>query len=166
MTDDITVSGTTRAIHLEREYRATPEELWDAWTSPERLARWLGTPAGPLLGATEPVRLTMGEDADQWVDVRVVTADRPHLLELAWEFAGESGTLLRVRFEAVTSERTRLLLDHGGFTTSSTGYGAGWQAYLDDSLPGEFGGTVEGTWEQHFERYLPLWRERAAQLTG
>lgn len=166
MTDDISVSGNTRAIHLEREYRGTPEELWDAWTNPERLARWLGVPAGPLLGATEPVRMIFGDrEDDQWADLRVVTADQPRLLELTWDFPGESSTTLRVRFEPVDAERTRVLVDHSGFTSASTGYGAGWQAHLDGALAREFGSTVEGTWEDHLNRFLPAWRERAAKVS-
>jgi uncharacterized protein YndB with AHSA1/START domain len=162
MNDEISVAGDTRAIHLEREYQGTPDELWDAWTSPERLARWLGTPAGPLLDTTEPVRLDMGPGDDEWVDVRVVTADRPNLLELAWAFPGESGTMLRVRFVALDAERTRLVLDHSGFTTASTGYGAGWQAYLEGELARELGGNLDSTWEDRFGEALPVWRERAA----
>jgi uncharacterized protein YndB with AHSA1/START domain len=78
----------------------------------------------------------MGDADDQWVDVRVLTADRPNLLELAWDFPGESSTVLRVRFEAIDADRTRLVLDHNN-----------------------------STWEQRFDEYLPAWRERAAQLT-
>ena len=166
MDDDIRVTGSTRSIHLEREYLGTPEELWDAWTDPERLARWLGTPAGPVLGVPGPVRMVMGDGDDQWVDVRVVTADRPTLLELSWDFPGESGTTLSVRFVPVDAQRTLLVLDHTGFPAASTGYGAGWQAYLDGGLAGEFGNPVEGTWDDWFEAYLPIWRERAAALTG
>jgi uncharacterized protein YndB with AHSA1/START domain len=31
-----------RDLHLRRVYDATPQQLWDAWTRPEQLARWWG----------------------------------------------------------------------------------------------------------------------------
>lgn len=33
---------TRRAIDITRIYDATPQQLWDAWTRPEQLARWWG----------------------------------------------------------------------------------------------------------------------------
>jgi uncharacterized protein YndB with AHSA1/START domain len=154
-------------VHLEREYPATPDEVWDAWTSPERLARWLGTPARPVLGAGGPVRLTLGEGADDWADVSVITADRPRLLELVWAFVGEPGSVLRVEIEPIDATRTRLLVEHRGLGSSAVGYGAGWQAYLDGELAGELGETenVSG-WDERFEQALPIWRERAAAAQG
>ena len=141
MTDDLRTSGATRAVHLERTYPTSPADLWTAWTDPDRLARWLGTPAGPILDAPAPVRIAMGGD-DDWVDVQIVQAQAPRLLELRWEFAGEPAGLLRVELTALPDGTTRLVLDHDGLTDSSTGYGAGWQAFLDGPLAALFGGTV------------------------
>lgn len=161
MTDTLRTSGDTRAVHLERTYQASPEELWTAWTDPDRLARWLGTPAGPIIDADAPVRIAMGGD-DDWVDVLVVHADAPRLLELRWEFAGEPAGLLRVALTPVR-DGTLLVLDHDGLTDSSTGYGAGWQAFLDGPLDALFG-TGAGSWDELFEQAMPTWRERAAAL--
>lgn len=154
-------------VQLEREYSATPDEVWDAWTSPERLARWLGKPAGPVLDAAEPVRLTLGDGDDEWADVSVITADRPRLLELVWAFVGEPSSVLRVEIEPVDAARTRLVVEHRGLGSSAVGYGAGWQAYLDGELAGELGGAWETSgWDVRFERALPIWRERAAAAQG
>lgn len=158
MTDELRAPG---AVHLEREYRATPDQLWDAWTDPERLARWLGTPAGPLLGATAPVRMVFGGDEDQWADLRVRTADRPKLLELAWDFPGVTSAVLRVEFHAVDDTHTRVVVDHTGLGASAVGYGAGWQAYLDGGLAGLFGAPADADWDELFARHLPVWRQRA-----
>jgi uncharacterized protein YndB with AHSA1/START domain len=154
-------------VHLDREYPATPDEVWDAWTSPERLARWLGTPAGPVLDVTGPVRLTLGDGEDDWADVSVITADRPRLLELGWAFVGEPGSVLRVEIEPIDETRTRLLVEHRGLGSSAVGYGAGWQAYLDGALAGELGEAWETSgWDVRFEQALPIWRERAAAAQG
>jgi uncharacterized protein YndB with AHSA1/START domain len=150
-------------VYLEREYPATPDELWEAWTSPERLGRWLGKPAGPVLDAAGPVRLTLGDGADEWADVTVIAADRPRLLELSWAFEGESGSVLRVEIEPIDSSRTRLLVVHRDLGSSAVGYGAGWEAYLDGELAGELGQPWEASgWDVRFETALPVWRERAA----
>lgn len=164
MTDHLRISGDTRTVHLERTYPATPEELWAAWTEPDRLARWLGTPAGPLLDAVAPVRLSMGEDENDWVDLAVVRADAPRLLELRWEFAGEPAGLLRVELTPITAESTLLVLDHEGLAQSATGYGAGWQAFLDGPLAKQFDGDASGDWNQLFEQAMTAWRDRAAVL--
>ena len=91
MTDELRTSGDRRAVHLERTYDTTPDDLWRAWTDPQRLARWLGVPAGPIVGASGPVRISMGEDENDWVDVEILRTEEPWLLELSWEFYGEQG---------------------------------------------------------------------------
>jgi uncharacterized protein YndB with AHSA1/START domain len=162
MSDEIRRSGTTLAVHLEREYDATAEELWECWTDPTRLARWLGQPDGPVLGATEPARMVMGDGEDQWVRIQVLEADPPKTLSFVWEFPGETDTRLRIELVVVGPRRTRLVLDHDGLGDSSTGYGAGWQAYLEGGLLRETGSTVDSAWEHRFEEALPTWRDRAA----
>lgn len=164
MNDDLLERGQTKTVHLERDYTATPAELWQAWTDPVRLARWLGSPDGPLLGADQPVRLILGEDPDQWADVRVVAADEPRMLELTWDFPGLSGSRLQIRFIPLSPGRTRLIIDHHGLGSFSAGYGAGWQAYLDGSLLAETGAAVTATWEGLFTEALPAWKHRAASL--
>lgn len=164
MTDHLRISGDTRTVHLERTYPATPEELWAAWTEPDRLARWLGTPDGPLLDAAAPVRLSMGEDENDWVDLAVVRADAPRLLELHWEFAGEPAGLLRVELTPISADSTLLVLDHEGLAQSATGYGAGWQAFLEGPLAAVFEAAAAGGWDELFMQTMPVWRERAAAL--
>jgi uncharacterized protein YndB with AHSA1/START domain len=151
-------------VHLERDYDATAEELWLCWTDPRRLARWLGRPDGPLLGATEPVLLVLGDEADQWVRVRVLAAEPPRTLTVAWDFPDETASRLRIDLMDIGPGRTRLILSHSSLGVSSTGYGAGWQAYLEGELLRETGVAVDTTWEQRFEQALPVWRERAAVL--
>ena len=165
MPDEIRDSGGERTIHLERVYAASPAEMWQAWTDPIRLTRWLGHPAGSLLGAAAPVRLRLGDDPDQWADVRVLRAVEPRLLELAWDFPGQSGSVLRVEIVPIAAGQSRLIIDHRGLGGSSTGYGAGWQAYLDGSLRAETGVAADESWDTLFARALPAWQRRAASLT-
>jgi uncharacterized protein YndB with AHSA1/START domain len=43
-----TAAGDARVAVFTRVYETTPEDLWDACTSPERLARWYTTVTGDL----------------------------------------------------------------------------------------------------------------------
>jgi uncharacterized protein YndB with AHSA1/START domain len=158
--DELCDFDTNPGVHLERDYAASPEELWDAWTEPKRLARWLCTSAAPFLESTGPVRLLLGDAEDQWVDVRVLVAEPPHRLELAWSFAGEVNSLLRVRIDRVSESMSRVAVDHAGLGRATIGYGAGWQAYLE-MLGGQFESTIVKPWDELFEECLPIWRERA-----
>jgi uncharacterized protein YndB with AHSA1/START domain len=160
--DHLHRDGSVRGAHLERDYNGTPAELWQCWTDPKRLARWLGALAGPLLPAGGPVRLVLGDDPGQWADVRVLAAAPPHLLTLAWDIPGQPGTVLTVAFTAVAPGRTRVVVDHRGLGPAATGYGAGWQAYLDGGLRLETGEKAGASWEHLFEAALPGWRDRAA----
>ena len=163
MTDELRRSGARRAVHLERDYPTGADDLWATWTDPERLARWLGTPARPILDAAGPVRISMGEDENDWVDVTVLTAQPPRLLELRWEFFGEPAGILRVELVAMGPDRTRLILDHDGLDASAIGYGAGWEAFLDGPLTACFE-PAESSWDERFAAAMPTWRDRAAAL--
>lgn len=166
MTDELRSSGDRRSVHLERDYDTTPLDLWQAWTNPDRLARWLGTPAGPIVGTTGPVRISMGANENDWVDVAVVAADPPRLLQLSWEFTGEAAGRLRVQLVPITQNRTRLILDHDGLDASSTGYGAGWQAFLEGPLAALFGEPDDQAWTVRFDRALPDWRAKKLLRQG
>jgi uncharacterized protein YndB with AHSA1/START domain len=146
-------------VRLEREYDATPEELWDAWTSPERLARWLARPAGPL--GPEPVRLSFGDGEDEWAEVRVRQSRPPELLELTWTFPGISESVLRVEIQRLPGGRSRLIVDHGHLGDAAVGYGAGWDAYLQ-SLRADLTGERTTAWDELFATALPTWRARAS----
>ena len=86
MTDFGTVrrDGSFGAVRFERVYAATPEELWDAWTSPERIPRWLGASLVGTLAAGSTARLVWGEDADSQVELLVQEHKPPRLLEWQW----------------------------------------------------------------------------------
>jgi uncharacterized protein YndB with AHSA1/START domain len=106
----------------------------------------------------------MGDDLDQEVEVEVLSAEPPRLLELAWRFPGVADSRLRVEFVPVTPSRTRVVVDHGGLGDSTTGYGAGWEAFLDGNLAATLAGAAPATWDERFAEALPVWRERAAAL--
>lgn len=163
MTDELRADGDAIYLHLEREYDATPEDVWDAWTDPERLARWLARPAAAPLDATGPVRFTFGDGDSEWADVTVRESHPPNTLEVLWAIDGVPGSVLRVEISAIDATRTRVVLEHRDLGDSTVGYGAGWQAYLH-TLGVELGESAASSWDERFAEVLPQWRERAVAL--
>lgn len=153
--------GERRGVRFERLYSVPAEELWDALTSPERLARWLA-PGSVGNGPDSSVRLDFGQGG--LVTGRVLCWEPPSLLELEWRFDGETESV--VRFElSPAAEGTLLVLDHRALAAGhATGYSAGWHAHLaslSDQLEGR-----DGSWDERFAAALPHYRESAAALEG
>jgi len=154
--------GALGAVRFTRHYAATPEELWSAWTEPDRIARWLGaTVQGPVeRGAS--FRLIWAEGADNQVELVVRSLEPPTRLEWEWTVAGEPPTVLRVDLVAAAGG-TDLVLDHRGLPLAQyAGLAAGWHAYLD-----ALGALVESAqavyWDERFAALLPAYRERVAE---
>jgi len=78
-------SGNT--IALSQTFDASAEQLWEAVTTAERLARWFGTASGDVVpgGRYElPEMETSG---------RLVEVDPPRRLQLTWEYGKSSSDL-------------------------------------------------------------------------
>ncbi|WP_144711417.1 SRPBCC domain-containing protein [Curtobacterium pusillum] len=148
-------SGTVRieedgtgTVRMDRVYPTGIDDLWDAVTVPERLARWLvvrldGVPA---LGETVHAVFTSHWDGS----VRVDVCDRPERLLVTMTSDGET-TVTEARLTAVDDDRTRLVIEERGFTADEVAdHGAGWQVHVEDL------GTVLAGGEP--EPWLPRWR--------
>ncbi|HEV7657679.1 MAG TPA: SRPBCC domain-containing protein [Mycobacteriales bacterium] len=146
------------AVRFERVYAATPSDLWDAWTSPERISRWLGAALVGALAVGGSARLVWGDDPDSQVDLVVTELKPPELLEWQWTINGEPPTLLRVELTPA-SGGTLLVLDHSRLpTTQFAGLSAGWHDFLDVLGSGVPSG------EDRWRELLPAYRSRVAAL--
>lgn len=86
-----------------RTYDTTVEDLWDAITTPGRLARWFAPVEGDLkLGG----RYQLKGNASG----TITRCDRPEAFDLTWEFGGGM-SWVTVRL-APDGERARLTLEH------------------------------------------------------
>lgn len=152
---EVVADGERRTVRFERDLDASPEELWDALTSPQRLARWLA-PSILTPGPNGHIRHDFGEG--ETCEGPILTWDPPRLLEYGWRFSGESDSVVRFELTPVAAG-TRLTLVHRHLGQAhAAGYGAGWHAHLDRlaaALAGD-AGTVD--WAERFAEVLPAYR--------
>jgi len=147
-------------LRVEREFEATPEEVFDAWTSPEVLARWWmarpswdspGCEVDLRVGGQYALRMRDNSGTIHAVAGEYREIDRPHRLVYTWCWQGQSGvdpglvTLVSVDFIAV-GDRTRVVLEHAGLgSEESRGrHGEGWNGAFDSLRERIFGGRAAG----------------------
>jgi uncharacterized protein YndB with AHSA1/START domain len=153
---------TRGAVRVEDVYDTDVQDLWQACTTPDRLARWIARVTGDLHeGGTVHVAFT-----STWTGpARIEVCDAPHHLLLTAEPGADDETQMEAWLTA-EGPRTRLVVEERGLPVDKLHfYGAGWQAHLEDlgrSLVS--GGSVHPDgWSA--ERAAPDWHERWASLT-
>lgn len=152
--------GDRAALHFERLYDFTPEELWASLTDPDRIQGWLARATRFELRVGGAVQLDFDETEDERT-IGVIRALEPgRVLEYYWTFPGEDESV--VRFEIVPQEQgTLLVLDHRRLGRDfAAGYGAGWQAHLE-ALAGE---SELDAWAQRYQELRPRYVELVAAL--
>jgi uncharacterized protein YndB with AHSA1/START domain len=153
---------TTGAVRVEDLYDTDIRDLWQACTTPERLARWLAQVDGDLrVGGTVHLVFT-----STWTGpARIEVCEEPHHLLLTTE----PGTDDEGQIEAWLTEegsKTRLVVEERGLPiTHLPFYASGWRVHLEDlgrSL--EVGGPVHPDgWSS--EAGAPGWKARWEELT-
>jgi uncharacterized protein YndB with AHSA1/START domain len=173
-TREITTAGGRHGLHMTREYATAVEDLWAAWTDPERLSRWLGRPDGDLREGGE-LRLWMGGPTDvalpegvteDVAHVSILHCAEPERLTVRWAWGSEAPSVVEIRLAALAADRSRLELEHLVLDReSATGYGAGWEdflARLDAAVTGRptdfpsIEPAVTGAWMSAAEAATPL----------
>jgi len=156
------LDGTRGAVRVEDVYDTNIDDLWEACTDPERLARWIAKVSGDLrVGGSVHAVFTSTWSGPGRVDV----CEKPHHLLLTMD----PGTPDETRIEAWLKEQgsgTRLVVEERGLPLDHLpSYGAGWQAHLDD-LGHSLRGQAEvgtGSWTEQAPE--PGWRARWTELT-
>ncbi|MFI1358876.1 SRPBCC family protein [Streptomyces sp. NPDC020898] len=124
-------AGEGKVVVLRRSYDADIEDVWDACTDPERIARWFLPVTGDLkLGGTYQLKGNAGGE--------IVGCEPPRLLKVTWVY-GENATEkdvgeVTVRLSPGEDGATVLELEHA--------------AVVDPGFWGEFGpGAVGVGWD-------------------
>jgi uncharacterized protein YndB with AHSA1/START domain len=125
------------AVRVEDVYDTDVEDLWEACTRPERLARWIAEVSGELrVGGSIQATFT-----STWTGPgRIEICDPPRHLLLTMEPGSEDEAEIEAWLTAEGS-KARLVVEERGLPLDRLYvHGAGWQAHLDDlarSLRGE-----------------------------
>jgi uncharacterized protein YndB with AHSA1/START domain len=125
-----TLAGNRGAIRVEALYDTDIDDLWEACTKPERLARWIADVEGNLhLGGEFQARFTSG-----WQGTgRVQVCEPPRRLVVLTRQAGELDECLIDATLSSDGNRTSLVIEERGMPVEDLpAYGAGWQVHLED----------------------------------
>ena len=140
------------AVRVEDVYQTGIDDLWEACTASERLARWIAELTGDLhVGGTVDATFT-----SSWTGpVRIEICDEPHHLLLTMEPGTDDETELEAWLTA-EGDGTRLVVEERGLPVDKLHfYAAGWQAHLEDlgrSLRGE-----PSSWKQRWDELVPVY---------
>jgi uncharacterized protein YndB with AHSA1/START domain len=120
-------AGEARTVTVSRVYDTSPEDLWEACTDPERIARWFL----PISGDLRPGgRYEFLGNASGTIE----RCEPPHSVDATWEYGGET-TWIELRLTPEPGGRTRFALEH--------------IAHVGDELWAQFGpGAVGIGWDQ------------------
>jgi uncharacterized protein YndB with AHSA1/START domain len=93
-----------KVVVAERTYGTTPEDLWEAVTSAERLPRWFAPVSGELkLGGRYQIQGNAGGT--------IQVCEPPRHLKLTWEFGGAT-SWVELRIEPAPNGSALLTLEH------------------------------------------------------
>ena len=141
------------AIRVEDVYNTGIDDLWDACTAPERLARWIAEVSGDLrVGGTIHASFT-----STWTGPgRIDMCEPPHHLLLTMEPETEDEAQIEA-WLASDGDQTRLVIEERGLPLANLHFhGAGWQAHLEDlsrSLAGE-----PSAWKARWTELTPTYK--------
>jgi uncharacterized protein YndB with AHSA1/START domain len=116
--------GSGRAARIERTFAASPEDVFDAWTSPEVMRRWFhcgpdwDTPEAEVdLRVGGKVRLVMRRPDGTEVEAQgeFTLIDRPHRLVMTWTFDDDPSNeqLIELSFSESDGSTTVVMVNSG-----------------------------------------------------
>lgn len=102
-------AGEGRAVRLRRTYDAPIEDVWDALTSPDRIARWFLPISGDYrVGGRYQLEGNAGGE--------ILSCDRPDRLRVTWVYGEVTSPAdiseVEVRLTSTGANSTRLDLEH------------------------------------------------------
>ncbi|MGH9119617.1 MAG: SRPBCC domain-containing protein [Acidimicrobiales bacterium] len=123
-------TGDTYTITLTRDYDFAIDDVWSAWTDPDRLSRWLGVPSGELTVGSH-VDLVMSPPDDDVAGLTITACDAPRALEVRWTGWDEPPSTVRLELAPLGDHHTRVVLSHSELGhAGAVAYGAGWEEFL------------------------------------
>ena len=156
------IDDSRGAVRVEDVYDTDIEDLWQACTTPERLARWIAHVSGDLhQGGTVHAVFT-----STWTGpARIDACDAPHHLLVTTQPDTDDEAEIEA-WLTQEGDKTRLVVEERGLPLGGLHFhGAGWQVHLEDlarSLA-TGGGAHPGGWSE--QQPAPAWHQRWTELT-
>lgn len=150
-----------RDVHLDLIMPADVQRVWSALTCAGELPSWLARIVGP------PLRT--GSEFELWHEESVKSShvvqrwNPPTLLELRWDFPGETLSQVTFHLAGQSDGNTLLTVQHRGLDDPPS-YAAGWHrhlTYLASHLTGH-----DLPWEQFWDGFDELAEKYRAQAAG
>lgn len=117
-------------LTFRRSYRATPAQVRDAVTDPERLVRWFGQVRGNPAAVGDHFTAHLSEDPDDVARGTVLGCDED-TIAVSWSWQNEPRSTITARIAPVDDQNTELRLQHALDQPDHTaGYGGGWEQML------------------------------------
>lgn len=147
-------AGAAAAVRMSDTYATDIDDLWEAVTAPERLARWVAVVEGDLTpGGLFRATFTSGWEGGGRVDV----CEPPRRLLVTMSPGEAEETVVEALLE-VDGDRTRLVVEERGIPTDEApDHGAGWQAHVED-LHAHLAVRPPGDWSARWAELAPSYR--------
>jgi uncharacterized protein YndB with AHSA1/START domain len=132
-----------RVVRIERTFDASAEDVFDAWTSPEVMRRWLHcaadweTPVAEVdlrVGGKVLVIMRRPDGRESRLEGEYTLIDRPNRLEMTWTFDDDPDNEQVIELSFTESGgATRVLLVNSGISTDARrdGQDEGWRGCID-----------------------------------
>ena len=136
-------AGSDRVLRIQRAFAASAEEVFDAWTSPEVMRRWLhcgpdwGTPVAEVdlrVGGKVRVVMRRPDGTEAHMQGEYTLIDRPRRLEMTWTFGDDPSNeqLIELSFsESGGATTVRLVNSVISTNERRDSQEWGWNACLD-----------------------------------
>lgn len=128
-------------LTLTRQFRASPERVYDAWAVPELWGRWIG-PVGvvcridrcePVVGGSYLLSMQLPDGREMRITGTYTAMDRAQHLAFTWTNVDGTSPLSTVdlTFAATADGGTRMVLTHANLPEEAiTSVEAGWSSAL------------------------------------
>ncbi len=126
-------------LRVERRYPGSPEQVWSALTTPERLARWLGVVEGAPRRVGDAFTVTFPDAPEEPARGRVSACIPRRLIVLEWHWGGEARSTVTVALDAVDGGCRVTLTHRLGEPDHVADYGGGWEWCLQRLAAGRRG---------------------------
>jgi uncharacterized protein YndB with AHSA1/START domain len=160
-------AGSARSVLIRRRYDAPIQDVWNAWTDPNRLNRW-------FLPVTGDLRVGGTFNLEGNASGEIVRCEPPRLLQVTWRYSDRPVDEVELRLSPAGDGDTVLELEHatvsklvewdGQQVDVIPGIGSGWELPLTYALPAYLRGELPDKPASEWFEFTPEVMELDRQL--